>query len=415
MNEDVRGETSEADPALRWKGAAHIEDYNQHIQALLEVQPTLPLEFSFLKAPCASGYVLRIDVEKSQHVHKTADGTVYVRKGAQSLPVKDPQRITELTFAKGVRSYEDITLDDAVAEDVVDAVAIREFLEGFSPQTDPLDLVLNKNLVDRRTFKPRVSGILLFADDPSSLMPKKCSVRIVRYETKEEDPERDHLKSVESIEAPLYSLIHQTVARVAEIMSGINVWTTEGPKAMEYPPETIWEIIVNALIHRDYSISDDVHILIFDNRIEIVSPGRLPAFVTPGNILDVRYARNPRVVGMLSKYVDAPNKDIGEGLNTAFQRMKEWRLRSPEIIEDGNNVRVIVPHASLATPQEAIMGFLEKHDSITNRQARDLTGIKSENAVKAEFYKLRDAGLVEMIPELKGNKAAWREVSKKAN
>ncbi|WP_372177617.1 ATP-binding protein [Xanthomonas axonopodis pv. phyllanthi] len=178
---------------------------------------------------------------------------------------------------------------------------------------------------------------------------------------------------------------------------------------MEYPPETLWEIVVNAIIHRDYSVSDDVQILIFDNRIEILSPGRLPGFVTRENILDVRYARNPRIVGILSKYKNAPNKDIGEGLNTAFQRMKDWRLRSPEISDEGNYVRVIIPHAPLATPQEAIMEFLQKHDLITNKQARDITGIKSENAVKSEFYKLRDAGAIEMIPELKGNKAAWRK------
>jgi ATP-dependent DNA helicase RecG len=162
------------------------------------------------------------------------------------------------------------------------------------------------------------------------------------------------------------------------------------------------------VIHRDYSVSDDVQIQVFDNRIEVLSPGRLPGFVSRENILDVRYARNPKIVGMLSKYKNAPNKDIGEGLNTAFQKMKEWKMRNPEIIEEGNYVRVVIPHASLATPQEAIMEFLESNPTITNKQARDITGIKSENAVKSEFYKLRDANKIEMIPELKGNKAAWR-------
>ena len=242
-------------------------------------------------------------------------------------------------------------------------------------------------------------------------MPKKCSVRIIRYETKEDDPERDHLGLIETVEGPLFYLIHETVKRVTAIMSSISVWTTDGPKAMEYPPETLWEIVVNALIHRDYSISDDVQILIFDNRIEVLSPGRLPGFVTRENILDVRYARNPRIVGMLSKYKNPPNKDIGEGLNTAFQKMKDWRLRSPEIIDEGNYVRVVIPHAPLATPQEAIMEFLQKNETITNKQARDITGIKSENAVKSEFYKLKDTGAIEMIPELKGNKAAWRRKS----
>jgi ATP-dependent DNA helicase RecG len=154
---------------------------------------------------------------------------------------------------------------------------LAEFLADYSPRSEPLEFALNKNLIDRKSFKPKVAGVLLFAPDPPSLMPKKCAVRIVRCETKEEDPDRDHLGAIESVEGGLYSLIHKTVERITTIMSGINVWTTEGQKAMAYPPETLWEIVVNAIIHRDYSMSDDVQIQIFDNRIEVLSPGRLPA------------------------------------------------------------------------------------------------------------------------------------------
>jgi ATP-dependent DNA helicase RecG len=99
---------------------------------------------------------------------------------------------------------------------------------------------------------------------------------------------------------------------------------------------------------------------------------------------------------------------LGEGLNTAFQKMKEWRLKAPEIVEDGNYVRVIIPHIPLASPTEAILEFLQTHATITNRQAREITGIRSENLVKIEFYKLRDQDRLEMVPGLKGPAAAWR-------
>jgi len=405
----IKDEKDEPTPELRWAGARNIEEYNQHIQSLTEIQPALPMELAFLKADGTSGYVLRVSIEKSQSIHKVGDGKVYERKGAQSLPVSDPARITELSFAKGAVSYEDYSIEGAAAEDVVDSPRLAEFLIEYSPSSDPLEIALNKNLIDRKSFKPKVAGVLLYAVEPSSLMPKKCSVRIARYETKEDDPERDHLGQIETVEGTLYELIHKSVGRVSAIMSSIKVWTTDGPKAMEYPPETLWEIVANAIIHRDYSMSDDIQILIFDNRIEVLSPGRLPGFVTRENILDARYARNPRIVGMLSRYKNPPNKDIGEGLNTAFQKMKEWKLRAPEIVTEGNYLRVVIPHAPLATPQEAILQFLSKHDTITNKQARDITGIKSENAMKSEFYKLRDAGTIEMIPELRGNKAAWRK------
>ncbi|MBB5207867.1 RNA-binding domain-containing protein [Chiayiivirga flava] len=404
----IADDKDQADPEKRWAGAPSMEEFNQLIQSLMELSPSPPMTLEFLRSSLSENYVLHIQVDKSQSVHQTADGTVYERKGAQSLPIREAERITALGFAKGASSYEDMQVDSADAEDVVDSDEINVFLGEYSPKTDPLDLSLNKGLIDRKTFKPKACGLLLFSNEPSVVIPKKCSVKIIRYETKEDDPERDHLGFTETIEGPLYPLIRASVERVTEIMSSINVWTTDGAKSMQYPPETLWEIVVNAVIHRDYSVSDDVQILIFDNRIEVLSPGRLPGFVSRENILDVRYARNPKIVGMLSKYKNAPNKDIGEGLNTAFQKMKEWKMRNPEILEEDNYVRVVIPHASLATPQEAIMEFLSKNTIITNKQARDITGIKSENAVKSEFYKLRDAGSIEMIPELKGNKAAWR-------
>jgi ATP-dependent DNA helicase RecG len=392
----------------RWQGAAKIEDFNPHMQALAEIKPALAGEYTVLSAPNQRGLALLVRVEKSSEVHQTADGTVYVRKGAQSLPVRDPQRIMELQFAKGAASFEDQVLSSTPTEEVSDAEELRRFLAQYSPKTDPLEFTLNQNLVDRKTWEPRVAGILLFNSNPASVMPRKCSVRIARYETKEDDPERDHLKTTLTLEGPLYPLIHDTVQKVTEIMSSVRVWTTSGLKTLEYPPEAIWEIVVNAVIHRDYSISDDVQVLVFDNRIEIISPGKLPGYVSTDNILDARYSRNSKIVRNLARYPNPPNKDLGEGLNTAFQKMKEWRLKAPEIVENGNYVRVTIPHIPLAAPTEAILEFLESHATITNRQAREITGIRSENLVKIEFYKLRDQGRLEMVPELKGPAAAWR-------
>lgn len=112
----VADDQDEADPGKRWKGAPTIEDFNQHIQALSDVQPALPMDLAFLRAEGQTSYVLRVQIEKSQSVHKTADGTVYERKGAQSLPVTDPVRITALAFAKGAASYEDYSVAFGTSE-----------------------------------------------------------------------------------------------------------------------------------------------------------------------------------------------------------------------------------------------------------------------------------------------------------
>src|SRR5207245_4504035 len=146
-------------------------------------------------------------------------------------------------------------------------------------------------------------------------------------------------------------------------------------------PETLHEILTNALLHRDYSIPVDVHIRIFDNRVEVESPGKLPGHVTPKNILQEQFARNGSIVRIINKFPDPPNKDVGEGLNTAFEAMRNLRLKEPVVVEQENSVVVQIKHERLASGEDIIMEYLDNPDNkmITNRVARGLTGIRSEN------------------------------------
>jgi ATP-dependent DNA helicase RecG len=404
----IADDSEEANPANRWQGFIQLEDLNGLLQALFEVSPSLDLRYEILSCPSLQGYVLRVQLEKSSEVHKAADGTVYQRYGAQSLSVRDPQKITELSFAKGASSFEDQILLELPAETIVDSPELASFLRDYSPRTDGLEFCVNQNLLEFKAWTPRVASALLFPPLPSAFVPRKCAVKVTRYETKTADPERDHLAEQITLEGPLYPLIHDTVAAVKRMMKAVRIWTAEGLRTADYPDEAIWEILVNALIHRDYSISDDVQVLVFDNRIEVLSPGRLPGYVTVENILEARFSRNAKIVRTLARYREAPNKDLGEGLNTAFQKMKEFGLKAPIVEEDRGYVRVTLPHTPLAKPTEAILHFLAHQPTITNPQARDLTGIRSENLVKNEFYKLRDEGLLERVPGLAGNKSAWQ-------
>lgn len=393
----------------RWDGFTDIEAMNSSLQAVFDVKPNADVRYEFLTCEAHAGYLLRISIEKASDVLSSPDGSVVQRHGAQSISIKDPARIQQLAFAKGASSFEDKILTGVPTEQITEAEELASFLQDYSPKTDPLEFVINQNLVDFKTWEIRAAAGLLFHPSPSAIMPHKCAVKVTRYETREEDPERDHLAAQMTVEGPLFRLISETVDVVTNMMSEVSVWTAEGMGTLEYPPEAIWETIVNALIHRDYSISDDIQIYIYDDRIDINSPGRLPGYVTVNNILDARFSRNQKIVRTLNRYKEAPNKDLGEGLNTAFQKMKEFGLKDPEIFEHGNYTVVRLPHTPLATPGDAIMQFLEINAQITNKQARDITGIRSENLVKREFYKLRDAGLLEQIPELKGPKSAWRK------
>lgn len=202
--------------------------------------------------------------------------------------------------------------------------------------------------------------------------------------------------------------IAAAVARTQGIVEDVPVLGLSGLEAVVYPAETLHEIITNAVLHRDYALNDDVHVRVFDNRIEIESPGRLPAHITPENILRERFARNGAIVRLINKFPNPPNKDVGEGLNTAFAAMKALRLKEPIIAQLEHTVLVTILHERLASPEDQIVEYLETHDEIRNSQARALTGIGSENQVKRIFQKLMEREVIERIPGRAQSQAAYR-------
>lgn len=212
-----------------------------------------------------------------------------------------------------------------------------------------------------------------------------------------------------TIEGDAYNLIYKAVSETKDIIESIQKLGEDGLETIKYPDETLHEVITNAVLHRDYSIVADVQIRIFDNRVEIESPGKLPGHVTTSNILDTQSARNPSLVRLINKFPEPPNKDVGEGLNTAFRAMELLRLKAPLIVEKENSVMIVIRHESLGSPEELVTKYMETHLEITNSIAREITGIKSENTMKNVFLRLKSRGLLEPIPERKGAASAWRK------
>ena len=177
-----------------------------------------------------------------------------------------------------------------------------------------------------------------------------------------------------TIEGCLYNQIRDAVNKTRSLIQGVKVVGERGLETISYPPETLHEIITNAVLHRDYSVLDDIHIRIFDNRVEVESPGRLPGHITETNILQERFSRNGAIVRMINKFPEPPNKDVGEGLNTAFAAMKQLRLREPLIRQTDHSVLVEIRHQRLGRPEELIMEYLDERGEITNLIAREITG-----------------------------------------
>jgi ATP-dependent DNA helicase RecG len=328
-----------------WNGFDRIEDANGHIQAFDDFFP-LGTHFSyyFWKAASHRGFILHCEIDKTADIRNASDGIAYLRRGAQNLPQNTPKKLTRLRYSKGIHSFED-QLTKASLETVTNSLSIIEFSLEIIPTAEPEAwLRKQKLIVDDR---PTVGGVILFSDETQVDLPK-AAIKLYRYKTTQSEGTSDTLAfNPIAIERNAYSQIYETVSKIKEVTETIPVMGPVWIEKFEYPTEAIHEIVTNAVIHRDYSLNDDIHVRIFDNRIEVASPGALPAQITVENILDERFARNPKIVRILNKYKNPPNKDVGEGLNTAFEAMRKLKFKDPLIAQRDNNVIVSLRHEKL--------------------------------------------------------------------
>jgi ATP-dependent DNA helicase RecG len=391
--------------ARTWNGFKSQEDANGHLQVFEEVSPFgTDFEAEFFRAEGQKGLVLHIFVRKSAAIRSARDGIVYKRIGPQNAPVNDPQSLEQLRRAKGLSSFETETIP-APLDTITNSEAIIDFMLSVIPTGEPEPWLRKQRLIV--DDKVSVAGVLLFSDEPQALLPKRSAIKIYRYKSTEQ--EREQLVfTPETIEGHLYAQIYQAVSRTTELIESAAFLGEDGFTTVSYPPEALHEVITNAVLHRDYEILDDVHVRIFENRVEVESPGRLPGHITPANILDERLSRNGSVVRLVNKFPNPPNKDVGEGLNTAFAMMHKMNLKEPKIEERERSVKVTIKHELLASPEEQVVEYLKSHDRINNSTGRKLLNIDSESKMKKVFERLIAANEIEHFPGTAGRGYAYR-------
>lgn len=388
-----------------WSGFANQEAANSHLQV---VEQCFPLgqyvSCTFLECDSEVGLVLKIEAEKTPHIVESTERTPYIRYGPQNLPVDSHEQLERLEMTKGLKSQEDKTLD-APVEVITNSATVIEFLINVVPSAEPEDWLQKQRLL--RDGKLTVGGVLLFSDSPQADLPK-TAIKLYRYLTSATEGSRECLESDPVvIEGNVVTQIHAAVEATVGMVESSRALGADGLEDVSYPRVALHEIITNAVLHRDYSLQRDIQIRVFDNRVEIESPGPLPGHVTVENILTEQLARNPKIVRMAYKFPDRPNKDVGEGLNTAFAALHELNLKEPVILDLENSVQVTILHERLASPEEAVLAYLAEHGTINNSVGRGVCHIPSENVMKRVFERLMQTRQIERIPELKGKKAAY--------
>ena len=195
-----------------------------------------------------------------------------------------------------------------------------------------------------------VSGILLFANNPNRFLPF-AGIDAVAFPGTEKDYAALERATLRGPMTPLLGqagLVENGLVEQALDFIRRNTGTTaaldDGARRVEtpvYPPEVLRETIVNALVHRDYLLSGtDIEIALYSDRLEVISPGRLPNGITPARMrTGCRASRNQLIKDVMRDY--GYLEHMGMGIPRKIIRgMKAHNGTEPDLIEEGERFTV---------------------------------------------------------------------------
>jgi len=259
---------------------------------------------------------------------------------------------------------------------------------------------------------PTYAGILLFGGQPQRFL-RNATITLIRYPGSEMG---DDFVREDALGALPSQIRRSEAFVVANMRRGLRISGLTRTEVTEYPLAVVREAIVNAVAHRDYAIrGDDVRLLMFSDRMEIYSPGRLPGHVTLDNLLTERFSRNEAIVQGLSDlgFVER----LGYGIDRMVVAMREAGLPAPVFEETvaGFRVTLVGRGDDLVSPepaprwanrrldgrQERALAYVAGHGSITNRELREMLPDLSDETIRRLLADLVDQGLLLKVGERK--------------
>ncbi len=404
------------DEAGRTTGQAYADEVEEVLRAALrECRP--PVVVRWHQAAAEEGLAFAIVVPRSSELHSLTDGRVLVRAGTENRPLGGEQ-IRQLAATKSTADFESEAAPGAQREDFDDEV-IAEFVSKWQERrhrewTGPVDDLLLEVGALNEKGQPTVTGVLLFARNPQAFLPQSglTFVKFVGTLPRSETGQPGYGRR-EEIGGPLARIIQRTWEVVGEEMRiGAVVKGLEREERTEYPISAVREALVNAVAHRDYRLGGRrIEVRMFSDRMEIVSPGGLPGFITVDNIVEEHFSRNPRVVSGLYQwgYIE----ELGLGVDLMIEEMVRAGHPPPKFKDTPYtftvtlyNVRERAPQPSwtrtMNERQAKALTYVQEVGRITNREYRDQCPDVTAETLRLDLVDLVDRGILLKIGAKKG-------------
>jgi ATP-dependent DNA helicase RecG len=356
-----------------------------------------------------------IDVHQiGQSAFCTYDGIVYYRTGSVNSKLSG-RTLQEYLMNRYILSFDE-SRSQAVLVDI-DLDKLGSFLKARSPNIKfnakkVQDYLISLNLAQMNgTLWIKSATLLFFAREPTRLIPQS-EVKLARFKGK---------VPVDIIDSKFEGGTVLDILRVAEDFIKRNTRTAMRIAALkredvaEYPEPVTREALVNALTHRDYFSRDAVQINIFDDRMEVLSPGNLPVGLDIKLLGTVSKQRNPLTYHMMR------DLDLVEGLATGIPRMRSAMrvagLPEPVFEELGGFFRVTlynkarVDATKLNKRQKHALGHLKENPTITSKAYAEMVKVSHPMAV-ADLNDLVAKGIIRKVGKTRG---AYYEPAEEVN
>ena len=284
-------------------------------------------------------------MSSDRQIIRTNNDETWLRIGDRTKQMLG-DNLRNLEYDKGARNFEDEVCPYATVEDL-DPELLNRYKERIGAAgLDDRQVLRARGFLLMHDGKEQLinASVLLFAKNELQF-PLNCRIRFIRIDGREMHVGADYnVVKDKSIDEPILRLIDDAKAYISDQLREFTHQDRVSGRFIETPeyPEFPWyEGIINAVAHRDWAATGQfIKVSMYDDRLEIESPGRFPDIVTADNISYTRFSRNKKISRVMTEFEWV--RELNEGVKKIYSDMQDAGLPAPEYIEGPNTVRLIL-------------------------------------------------------------------------
>ena len=325
--------------------SAQVEEYDRvvsHIADNLKPPVYLTTEVIKVNDGTTGKNVLVVHIQEGVNKpYKTAKGEIYIKQGSNKRLLTDNAEIMRLFQSSGNLLADEMEVHGTSISDINENIFAEYFLKEFGKTFEERGLNFEQALRAKRVLRNKqltLAGLLFFGKDPQAIKPA-FTIKAVSYYGNDiaGNQYRSKPKDLTGTIPELFEKGLEFLGSNLNYIQSGKSFNSQGK--LEVSSIALEELLQNALVHRDYFKNSPIRLLIFDNRIEIISPGKLPNSLT---VEDIKFGnpviRNNQLVSFSTHTL--PFSGLGSGIKRAIE--EEPRI---ELINDveGELFKVIIP------------------------------------------------------------------------